>query len=350
MNLFYLNKSYSFGYDLFDDSSAFYCLFLMAEKLSFSSNHSFLVSKYLEKVKWDEKELIDLFYFIVDDSEHFWTREEAEENFKIARKIRNRQVTGQGLAKMLMVINHNKDVMRDYIRQEIETFFEEGDFDLAWISLFENKFIKTEVFYVPKLHSENVETELTTMIMDKIIIGDEVFFFPINIHFDKKMFYLEETVYDSAENYEIYSMPLFKLLYSSEIAKVNMPILRNNILTIVSPLMEKLQQFRTSISSEIYSHSIHDKIVEFYESLKPLRESIQKKLNDQMYFQQIKNSTDDSRELEIRASVSSLDLIIDYFSTSDILLPFIATAMKQNLSLQKDLDKCEMFLDFMFLD
>ena len=249
-----------------------------------------------------------------------------------------------------MAINHNKDVMRDYISEEFETFLEDADFDLTWIPLFENKFVKPEVFYIPEIHPEKVETELTTMIRDKIISGDEMFFFWIDIRFHKTDFYLEETVYDNTVNYEIYSMPLFTLLYNSDITKENMMILRGNILGVISPLSKMMQEFRTSISNEIYGHSIHEKILLFYETLKPLREVIQKKLDDQIYFQQMKNSTDDSREIEIRAGVSSLNLIIDFIGTSGILPPFIANAMKQNLGLQKDLDKCEMFLDFSFND
>ena len=42
----------------------------------------------MTKNKWDEKELIDLFYFFVDESDHFWTKEEAEDQFKLVRKIK----------------------------------------------------------------------------------------------------------------------------------------------------------------------------------------------------------------------------------------------------------------------
>ena len=350
MNLFYISNTGDYHYDLYDDNSAFYCLFLFAEKISCSSYLTFLVAKYLARTKWGEKELIDLFYFFVDESDHFWTKEEAADNFKLVRKIKNRQITGQGVAKMLMAFNHNKDVMREYISSEFEIFFEDADFDLKWIPLFENKFVKPEVFYIPEIHPDNLETELMDMIRDKIISGNEMFLFRTDIRFHKKNFYLEETVYDNSLNYEIYSMPFFTFLYNGKISKENMMILRGNILGIISPLSEMMQEFRKNISAEIYSHSIHEKIVAFHETLKPLREVIQKKLDDQIYFQGMKNSTDDSREIEIRADVSSLNLIIDFIGSSGILPPFIANAIKQNLALQKDLDKCEMFLDFSFND
>ena len=73
---------------------------------------------------------------------------------------------------------------------------------------------------------------------------------------------------------------------------------------------------------------------------------MQQYLDNIIYFQHTINSSEEYHLLTLNLGIAPITGIIDYYEKSSNLLPSGATALKQQLSRQIDIDNCSAFLFF----
>ncbi len=342
MNLTYVYRKPDYYSGLENDTCAFYCQFMLAKNFSNSSFLSFLASKYLSHDNWDDRFLTNLYYWLVDEEFQLRPRKETEDEFALARKIRNRQLKVPNGGEALSACNHNRNALIGHLIEEIK--FQTGDYiDEQWLTLFGIKEAKTGVFYMPEIHPSKVENEFAVMLKDKILSKDEIILFGNDLDFIDSTCFLDSS--DEKNGiYQIFSMPLLKLFFSNTLAKQNMLFTRTNILSITDFLTDMIRELNVYLAEQKSTEERLECIEEFYEVLQPVTEEMQKKIDDQLYFQQAKNASDEHCTIEIRAGVCSTEILVDYFCNSEKEEYCLTETLKQEIFREKDPDSEVVFL------
>jgi hypothetical protein len=78
--------------------------------------------------------------------------------------------------------------------------------------------------------------------------------------------------------------------------------------------------------------------------LKTETELMQKHLDNELYFQQIKRMSNQYTLLTLNVGVAPLNMMIDYYIKQGTLKPFVADTLKRQLALKTDINKCDVFL------
>lgn len=145
---------------------------------------------------------------------------------------------------------------------------------------------------------------------------------------------------------EIISLPLCNIPFGRNLTADNMMVLRKNILGKFKNIAKTIEEFRLIAHKENFGRSMKEKTIAFHKAIKSEIIRFQSNIDDELYFQQIINSDEESFSIRVRLGISSIDTMISFYEKSGLLLPFVAEALKKNLSLKTDLNLCEVFLYF----
>ena len=141
-------------------------------------------------------------------------------------------------------------------------------------------------------------------------------------------------------NFPIFNIPYVKDgIYSTE-SLINF---RNKILPKFKNNEEKIATFLNMIINKNFDKSIENEFRILHDSMFKSESPFQNVIDNNIYFQKIKNTEKNTTTLQLNLCITSLNVIIDYYKVSEDIKPYMASTLKDKLRLTTDLDSCKFF-------
>lgn len=147
---------------------------------------------------------------------------------------------------------------------------------------------------------------------------------------------------------DIYSIFLCRIPFGYNFSKEQMKNLRYSLQRKIKPLSDLLEQLKPEISQLNFDDSLKENIRLLSEKIIPCSENFQALVDDEIYFRGIINSSEVYSSLYLCAAVTSVKKITSFYEKNQTLLPFQADALRKELALHTDINKCRLFLYWRF--
>jgi hypothetical protein len=220
-----------------------------------------------------------------------------------------------------------------------------------WLDLFNKGAVNCSQFHRPNSKDNIKENFFGEIIRDIILENEEVFLINPGVFskYQIKNIGDDETTSDTdTEKPDLYSFRLFNFPHSFYLTKEQMIVIRNSFQRKINTIMDLLTDFKNEISNEDFNDIAKEKTNSIYEKIKPETAIFQKHIDNELYLQQIINSNENVFNLQLRAAVTSIENLTRFYETNGIMIPYLADALRKELALRTDLNKCRMILYWTF--
>ena len=334
--------------NIFLETSCFYCMYFISDMVQISSVMSLHIYLYQNRSRWNETFIITMaerseFSKEVDDESKKWIRKYADD----IRRIRN--IKHKGKQELVMINRFNTVINK--IKECLIIDFEErfkSSFVYEWIDLFDYKTVEPMRFipYDP-VYKPTEEDEIIKLFCEEFIDDNckkEFIMLLPNIAVHKKGYSVSNENDAKMDNPDFYSFTLYQIALLPSINKETMPIIRAELLRKAQPFVCMLQEFKSAMQAEVYDDKVKELTCGFYKKIEPEAAIFQHQIEQQIYFRQAMYSGVSFVNYKLNVCVCSVKTVIDYYCEVGVMLPFVGEALKKNISLQRDINSCDVFL------
>jgi hypothetical protein len=143
---------------------------------------------------------------------------------------------------------------------------------------------------------------------------------------------------------DFYSFPLFQFPFIPCITKETLAIARTEMMRCGQSLIQILQNLKSVIQQGPFSIDIQPYISDEYSRIKTETKNFQNTIDEQMYFKQAINAGEDVSYYKLNAGICSIATLIEFYRDTNVLIPFVYDALKKKLSMNTDMNRCDVFL------
>ena len=144
---------------------------------------------------------------------------------------------------------------------------------------------------------------------------------------------------DKITNPEGYSFTLFTYPWCPNLTKEQMIATRASLQNKINGIWESIKILQDAMATEIFNQGIENKLIYFRDKVKPITEAFQKAVNNEIYFQHTFNSQEKLLYLDFKVAVTSIEHITHFYESNRIMIPYLAEALRKELSLKTDINK-----------
>jgi len=151
-----------------------------------------------------------------------------------------------------------------------------------------------------------------------------------------------ETINDSGYNF--IKIPLWDFPSFAEITYDKMNYAREQLKPALVPFKKQLIELNEKLSEIYFTAENFTRITQLYtESINPLIAPVQTQIDESLYLMQQKSKYPDKPHVKFCLGLAPTLLLIDYYEKNDVLIPYVASEIKQQLSRQIDLNRTCVF-------
>ncbi len=331
------------------ETVCFYNLYFLSEQISFSSELSYHIMMYNYRDKWPEKFLVDMMRAEYLNKEDGISEDDMNLMIKVVHKARSAKHKDNHQIQMLdhfrsMIDNQKKVTLLDFeIRFQNVLIW-------PWIELFDN-----EAVFITNFDDYRLNLDISGKTQDHLIelLGDEL----IDEEFKNdflvllpKMLTLKKAGFVTDKNSffkktpEFYYFQLCQIPFVPWLTKENMIVIRNELLKKAQPFVNILKEFKVEAQKEVFSDRINELAINYYTRILPETDIFQQAVDKQIYFMNAINSGKPYGKFAINAGICSLNCILEYYRDAGTIQPFVYDALKKKLSMNTDMNRCDVFL------
>ena len=334
MNLQYLTRNVSLE-EISYEGLVLKANFLFAQ----SSHHYSSVGFYIHLLtnKYDEESAVRFANTIISESnKRLENLELLNSNIKYIRRLRNTK--NKSKAQLIEIQRWNKfaEESKNICRVWAESMLINCNLNNL-TQLFDNQIIKG---YVINLYEEaniintNEEDIMMNFFCYSFFNSDTNFFLYYKDLSDK--FKIKQTDINCSEisndeNFDFYSIPLFKITGNLDLTTEQMKLIRNQFSTISNTISEKINLFNKKIEELTVHSELINEISSFRDEINPDLTDIQQLIDENIYFRKIINSNENNIVYSYEMAICNYLTIIDYYEKNNTILSFVASNLKKQI-------------------
>jgi len=329
---------------MYDEAFSFFSLYLFSGSSQYYSFISYYVTKWNQRKDWKAEFIIrSAFQFEPDQGDV--TLKESLEFIERNRKLKAIKHKNKLTLSCIIKYNNYIESGKNFVLDQFELVFAQSGFQ-QWIELFDKEIAEAFYFQGSNDFKENQEDNLIKLLQEAIYDCDD--FLSLNDyvnHFFKAINIEESDIALSAILDDCYfEIPLFSFPFIFNLDKEKMIALRGNMQPKMKNMHAMFHEFKTAMNKEEFNEILIEKCKSFYQQLLPEISIVQNQIDNNIYFQQEKHMGPEHTLITLNLGVAPISMIIDYYEKSGTLKPFVAAALKRQLSLKTDISKCDVFL------
>ncbi|MFH1004071.1 MAG: hypothetical protein V1781_01015 [Bacteroidota bacterium] len=302
---------------------------------------SMIYNKMIEGLT--EKHIIQLHESVFKNNEDVMSlHKEIDEILSIVKKIRNIKHKNK---KDIIALEQYKLVIKSF-RENIKGMLENILKETQMYELI--PFVQDGIFEVDKMQFYAKESEeedpYIYWISDIIIANENMFLFSKEV---EDIFRFSQI--DSQDNTEtdFIKIPLwdFPLLFNLNYNQ--MKYTRENLQSVFHPFIVHLKEFLKDVSEITFSpenFSLFKKL--FTSKLNPVIAPIQKPIDENIYISQCRNQLPNDLNTKLCMGITSVENLVNYYEKMEVVFPYVANEIKEQLSRQINLKQAYPFFYF----
>ena len=331
------------------ETVCFYNLYFISERSSFSSELSLHIWIYNYRDKWPEKFLVEMLKAEVQSKESSISVEELNLLLKFVHKARSAKhkdkMQIQALDHFRSLLNNEKNVIICDFEERFQNIH-----ILPWIELLDNETVVLVGYNDYRMNLEinmNKQDDLIDLLGEEL--NDEEFkkdflmLLPNLLKLKKAGLVTDKNSFFK-KTPEFYYFPLCQIPFIPWLTKENMKVIRNELLKKAQPFVNILKEFKSEVQNELFSDKIKDLALSYYTRIFPETDVFQQAVDKQIYFMSNINAGKPYGQFAINAGICSLNGILEYYRDAGIIQPFVFDALKKKLSMNNDMNRCDVFL------
>jgi len=346
MKSFYANRAIDLSteHKLLEETISFYTLYLFAENSWYYANFCHFVTMWNLMDKYDDLAIIRIVYFLDPEMDNP-TREQSMFNYEGIRKLKALKHKDK---RALQLINEFKSfigTMKQIAICELEKIFKNAKL-WEWISLFDNETATIFAFKFSDNFKDNEEDELIGYFHDAFCNSHDFLFlnFYVDQIFNAISIPAPNDVALKADTAAYYHIPLFSFPFHSDITKDNLKIIRAHMQEKMKNISLMTEAFKSEVNQMEFNSQLNEICCTFYQQISPEIKIMQQHIDNELYFQQVIKSHPAYLEITLNLGVAPVTTIIEYYVKAGTLKPYVADALKRQLSFKTDINKCDVFL------
>jgi hypothetical protein len=304
---------------------------------------------YKYRDKWPEKFLVDMMRAEYQNKEDGISEEEMNLMVKVVHKARAAKHKDK---QQLQMLDHFRSML-DNEKKVILCDFEQRFQNVCiwnWIDLFDNEtavIIDFEDYRMNLDISANKQDHLIELLSDELtdeeFKNDFLLLLPKLLALKKAGFVTDKNSFFK-KTPEFYYFQLCQMPFVPWLTKENMIIIRNELLKKAQPIVNILKEFKAEAQKEIFLDKINDLALTYYTRILPETDIFQQAVDKQIYFMNAINAGKPYGRFAINAGICSLNCILEYYRDAGTIQPFVYDALKKKLSMNTDMNRCDVFL------
>ena len=329
---------------LHQETMNFYPLYLFAEESYYYCFMSNFVPLWNSREEWSVELSIEINYDL-NSKELDISKEEALGLSDIIKKIKKQK---NKTKQDLITIQRYHNFIQNSIaiaKINLEKFFSETSF-WEWKDLFSNEVALPLGFSHYNSQTDGNGDKLIEILAIQISKLGSFLFMNTNVENILKAISIDlprdAAIEKSAESF--YNIPLFSYPFCFCLEKEKLTNIRSNMQAKLKPMMTMIDEFHVEIKNDEFNEVLEQKCRTFYANLVTEIETMQKHIDNEIYFQQYIHSNAEHHLFTLNIGVTTIDQLINYYEKSKTLQPHSATALKTQLNLSMDINKCYAFL------
>ncbi len=408
MKAYYISRN-SVLANFVDEGTLLFLFYMLTDELNMSCHLSGLFDEYNNRSKMSEEAMLNRFF---ETSDKFKSKEEEEKMrraFKVSQKIKfKKHKTHEDLKLQLFHQTMHKS-MTEFMESDFEVRLEDAHADHL-VKLQPSKKINTLPFFDEKSDDHKRDDFYSGLIKKCILSKNDFHIFHMKIFEDRKLYsfgrysgekplnFKEElarrdanvdrlfkkwwlkaifyTVYiitfipvnlynliallwkknrviDDAEindefDDDMFSIILFRMPYSHIIEADKIKMIHGYLNEKMKIVSDKLIEFKSQLLQTKFNGNLREITMQSYAEIQPELNELQKRIDDEIYLQQLVHSWDKSLYYEVHASIFSISQIVGLYERNGTIPAFIGEALRKNISLQTDINNCDLVLFWCF--
>ena len=331
------------------ETVCFYNLYFISEQIYFSSELSFHIMMYNYRDKWPEKFLVEMLRAEHQNKEDGISEDDLNLMIKVMHKARSAKHKDKMQIQMLdhfrsMLVNQKNVIIIDFEERFQNVLI------WPWIDLFDNEtavIVNYEDYRMNLNITANKQDHLIELLGDELIDkeckNDFLMLLPnvltlknARLVTDKNSFFKKTP--------DFYYFPVCQMPFIPWLTKENMKVVRNELLKKAQPFVNILKEFKSEAQKELFSDKIKDLALTYYTRILPETDVFQQSVDKQIYFMNAINAGKPYGQFAINAGICSINGILEYYRDAGIIQPFVFDALKKKLSMNNDINRCDVFL------
>jgi len=154
-------------------------------------------------------------------------------------------------------------------------------------------------------------------------------------------------LYDNPDNCnaEIIKIPLWSFPVFDGISFFQMKFTRDYLLPALLEFKAQLKKLSSEVFNIPFEPVNHPKIKQLcQESIEQHIVPVQKSVNDSLYMSQLRNKTEAGKGINFCLGITSAENLVNYYERTEMIEPYVATEIKQQIGRQMDLKACCFFV------
>ena len=331
------------------ETVCFYNLYFISERTYLNSELSLHIFIYKYRDKWPEKFLVEMLKAEYKNIENGFSENEINKMVNFMHKARSAKHKDKMQIKMLDHFRSLLDNQKNLIICDFEERFQNIHI-LPWIDLLDNEevvLIDYEDYRINLDITANKQDNLIELLGDELIDkeckNDFLMLLPnvltlknARLVTDKNSFFKKTP--------DFYYFPVCQMPFIPWLTIENMKVVRNELLRKAQPFVNILKEFITEAQKEVFSDKIKDLALSYYTRIFPEADAFQQAVDKQIYFMSNINAGKPYGQFAINAGICSINGILEYYRDAGIIQPFVFDALKKKLSMNNDMNRCDVFL------
>jgi hypothetical protein len=315
---------------------------VMADKIMCNSiaSEAILIYKYLDGFP----EIFILAFSMSVNSDKPEEVERAKEMMDMLPHIKKIRSIKHKDKRMLTMLGTFKQLL-GYFKDDIREFYKESMIKFHLLELL--PFVDTELWDVETNSPEfnpKTESKLISGIAGNIVHRDAFLSLDLSI---ENMFRFATLDSPDHVTCDFLKIPLWTFPPITTISHDQMKFTIEQLKPAFEPFKKQIQELSNQIVGLTFTRNNLSEIKkECADRLIPLKENVQKEINESMYLSSLKNSYPGNFGVEFCVGISSAETIINYFEKNKIIEPYMASEIKDRVSKQADIKASHIFTYF----
>ena len=353
MELLYIESLFT-THQFETESYHFYLNYIIGEKTYMHSHigfAKFVLKNYKKFSIHDYVRCYETYYILLGSIENTIDEDEFKSNDRFLNEIKNinnikkkRQISSDELRiirNFNSYYNEIKNGLLDKCKVILKFANIEDNLDLIDEDIFHSDFSYLDREYNP------IDTNLSKIIYENILSKEKLI---VEVSTYKKISDVLNEVDDNKDlirDFDRFIMPEFPLFVfpiSKQISNETLLILRKQFNPIITILLSKIQNFRLNSMDCDINESLAKKFLLFYISLILDIKSIQDEIDNNIYFQKIKNSDAEYENVEVCIGVNSSLVLLGIYSSIRAITHNTVLALFKDLQEHNNIIKGDIFI------
>ncbi len=338
-------SSQSCNVPFFFETTMIHPILLIGDEINTHSTSGDAILSYLNLDKTSE---VDLFtmgkIFLNDDEEWLSIISSLEKTHPLIKKILKLKNKDKYALTTIGQYNNLLKELKSELRRNYEYLIHKnGYFELI-------QFVEQEIWRIELMGFDNKnsnEDKLIPLITNTIIKHKDIMAFAFKVD---SLFTNSNLDKIEDNGFDFIKIPLWDFPAFPDILFTQMKYTRDNLLPHLIDFKKDLGELSDQLIDISFLPENHQQIRQICtKKLNHHLQPVQNIIGDSLYLKQLKNIFHKDMGLRFCLGVASIETLIDYYEKSKILLPYVASEVKNRVSKHIDLKKTEMFCYLMML-